>query len=378
MLITKTDLLLPASIVASFVLTYSFIPSIIKVASIKHLYDTPDGDRKSHDSAIPNLGGIAIFGGFLISFCLFSLMDSVNEIRFILAALCFIFMVGSKDDIVELVPYKKFIGQIFSAAIIVVIGKIRLTSMYGLFGISMLPDVATIILSITTIVFIINAFNIIDGINLLAGGLGVIIATAFGFWFQHYGFTNYAVMAASMVGAILAFLKFNYTPAKIFMGDSGSLSIGLLVAILAIQFIEKNEIVLKSGNSDGLPIIASPAMAIAVLIIPIYDTLRAFTLRIIRKKSPFFADRIHIHHRLLDLGLSHISASFVLFLVNISFIIIVYIFQFLGNTTLVFIELGVAVLLTVILHFLGNKPNADKTSESTKINNLVSTIQPEL
>jgi UDP-GlcNAc:undecaprenyl-phosphate GlcNAc-1-phosphate transferase len=368
---SKTDLLIPASLVVSFLLTYMFIPSIIKVANIKHLFDAPDNDRKSHEDAIPTLGGIAIFGGFLISFCLFSLLDAVNEIRFILAALCFIFMVGAKDDIVELVPYKKFIGQIFSASLIVIIGKIRLTSMYGLFGISMLSDVPSILLSITTIVFIINAFNIIDGINLLAGGVGVIIATAFGFWFQHYGFINYAVMGAAMVGAILAFLRFNYTPAKIFMGDSGSLSIGLLVAILAIQFIERNEIVLKSGNSEGIPIVASPAMAIAVLIIPIYDTLRAFTLRIIRKKSPFFADRIHLHHRLLDLGMTHIQASFVLFLVNILFIVLIYVFQYLGNTTLVLIEFGLAILLTAILHYIRRKPNENNVNSSP--NNLIST-----
>lgn len=371
---SKTDLFLPASLVTSFILTYMFIPSIIKVADIKHLYDTPDNERKSHDAAIPNLGGIAIFGGFLISFCLFSLLDSVNEIRYILAALCFIFMVGAKDDIVELVPYKKFVGQIFAASIIVVIGKIRLTSMYGLFGISMLSEFPSILLSIVTIVFIINAFNIIDGINLLAGGVGVIIATAFGVWFQHYGFTNYAIMAAAMVGSILAFLRFNYTPAKIFMGDSGSLSVGLLVAILAIQFIEKNEIVLKSGKSDLIPIVSSPAMAIAVLIIPIYDTLRAFTLRIIRKKSPFFADRIHIHHRLIDLGMTHIQVSFVLFFVNILFIILVYFLQFIGNTALVFIEFGLAILLTVILHFIGKKSNPTKDREQKQVKNLVGSL----
>lgn len=354
-MITKTDFLLPGSLITAFMLTYMFIPSIIKIADIKHLYDSPDEERKSHSAAIPTLGGIAIFGGFLISFCLFSFLDSVNEIRFILAALCFVFMVGVKDDVVELVPYKKFIGQIFAASIIVILGKIRLTSMYGLFGISTLPDIISILLSITTIVFIINAFNIIDGINLLAGGVGVIIATAFGFWFQYYGFINYAVMCAAIVGAILAFLRFNYSPAKIFMGDSGSLSIGLLASILAIQFIEKNEIVLSSGNSDKLVIVASPAMAIAILIIPIYDTLRAFTLRILSKKSPFFADRIHLHHRLLDLGMSHTKAAFILFSVNILFIFIVYALQCLGNSILLLLQLALSLLFSLVLHFLVKK-----------------------
>lgn len=363
---TKTELLFPAAFVASFVLTYMFIPSIIKVAEIKNLFDSPN-ERKSHTSAIPTLGGIAIFGGFLISFSLFSSLDSRYEIRYIIAALCLVFMIGAKDDIVSLVPTKKFIGQIFAALIIVVIGKIRLTSMYGFLGISMLETLPSILLTLITVVFIINAFNIIDGINLLAGGTGLLISMVFGIWFYFYGFTNYAVMCAAISGAIFAFLRYNYTPARIFMGDSGSLSIGLLIAIMAIQFIEKNEVVLQSGNTAGIPIVASPAMAIAILIIPIFDTLRAFILRILRGKSPFFADRIHIHHRLLDLGLSHIKASFVLFFVNIFFIVLVYVCQPLGNTILIIGEFVLASVLTVIL-FAIKKKNSTAPIKKTNEN----------
>lgn len=130
-----------------------------------------------------------------------------------------------------------------------------------------------------------------------------------------------------MSGAVFAFLKYNYTPAKIFMGDSGSLSIGLLAAVMAIQFIEQNEVVLRSGNSEGVKIVAAPAMAISILIIPLYDTLRAFTMRIINKKSPFLADRNHIHHRLIDLGLTHIQATGLLIVTNLVFIVLVYLLQ---------------------------------------------------
>ena len=272
--------------------------------------------------------------------------------QYIIAALCFTFMLGAKDDIVDLVPYKKFIGQIFAAAIIVLLGDIRITSLYGLFDVSMIDYIPSVLLSMLTIIFIINAFNIIDGINLLAGGVGVVVSVAFGAWFYLYGFMDYAVLCAAMVGATLAFLKYNFTPAKIFMGDSGSLSLGLLSAVLAIQFIESNEIVLRSNSSEGIPIISSPAMAIAVLIIPIYDTLRAFTLRVIRKKSPFSADKIHIHHRLLDLGLNHHQVTTVLLIFNILFVVAIYSLQPLGNTILMMLELSVAIFLSVILHML--------------------------
>ncbi len=367
----KTEFIIPAAILSSFLLTYSFIPSIIKIAEIKHLYDNPD-ERKLHGCSTPNLGGIAIFSGFLISFCLFSVIDSAYQIRPIIAALCLVFLIGAKDDIVPLVPYKKFIGQIFAAAIVVVIGKVRISSMYGLFGISMLNDYVSILLTIITIVFIINALNIIDGIDLLAGGVGFIAASTFAVWFYYYGFINYAVMGAALAGAILAFLGFNYSPAKIFMGDSGSLTIGLLLSLMAIEFIEKNEVVLRSGNSEGIAILSSPAMAIAVLIIPIFDTLRAFALRILKGKSPFYADRIHIHHRLVDLGLTHIHASFVLFAFNILFIVSVYFLQSLGNMTLLIGEFAIGSLFTFLLFSIKKKKKSNSTIHK-KAQNLIET-----
>ena len=269
--------------------------------------------------------------------------------RFILAALCFTFMLGAKDDIVELVASKKFIGQIFAACIIVILGEVRITSLYGLFGISYISEAFSILLSIVTIIFIINAFNIIDGINLLAGSVTIFMSVAFGAWFFFYGFFDYAILAAAMSGAVFAFLKYNYTPAKIFMGDSGSLSIGLLAAVLAIQFIEKNEMVLRNGSSEGIQIIAAPAMAIAILIIPVYDTLRAFTLRILNKKSPFLADRNHIHHRLIDLGFSHVNATYVLIGINILFVVLIYFLQSWGNLYLMLLEFALATFLTFIL-----------------------------
>jgi len=370
----KTEFIIPAAMFSSFLLTYAFIPSIIKIAEIKHLYDTPDDDRKHHSSSTPNLGGVAIFSGFLISYCLFSLIDNAHQIRPIIAALCLVFLLGVKDDIVPLVPYKKFVGQIFAALIVVVIGKVRLTSMYGLFGISMLGEMTSIVLSVVTIVFIVNAINIIDGIDLLAGGIGFIVAGTFAVWFYYYGFMNYAVMGAALSGSIIAFLLFNYTPAKMFMGDSGSLTIGLLLAIMAITFIEDNEIVLRSGASEGIPIVASPAMAIAVLVIPIFDTLRAFSLRILKRRSPFYADRIHIHHRLTDIGLTHIQASFILFTFNLLFIVAVYFLQHLGNTILLLGEFVVGSILTFGLFSIKKKKNIHlDINENENAQNLIET-----
>ncbi len=362
-------LLLASAVLTSFVLTYMFIPSIIKVAIIKHLYDTPD-ERKSHHGVIPTLGGVGIFGGFIIGFCLFARFNMKSvEIKYVIAALSFTFMLGAKDDIVELVANKKFIGQIFAASIVVILGDIRLTSLYGLFGVSMIGDIPSYILSIITIIFIVNAFNLVDGINLLAGSIGIVSTVTFGTWFIFNAFFDYAILAAAMSGALFAFLKYNYTPAKIFMGDSGSLTVGLLVSVLAIQFIEKNEMVLAVNESRHSlsHITAAPAMAIAVLIIPLYDTLRVFTLRLLNKKSPFIADRNHIHHKLLDTGFSHLQATTILIIVNLLFIISTYLLQFLGNMYLMILQLATATLLTFILFSIKSK----KKIEPTKTENTV-------
>ncbi len=348
-------ILLVSAFFSSLILTYAFIPSIIKVAKIKQLFDEEDL-RTSHEGVVPTLGGVAIFAGFIIGFCLFatfahtqSNLTGVYEIKYILAAMCFMFMLGAKDDIVELVHTKKFIGQIFAACMIVLLGDIRITSLYGLFGISQISYLFSVLLTITTIIFIMNAFNIIDGINTLAASVGILSLIAFGSWFYYYGFLDYAIMAMAMTGALFAFFRFNYTPARIFMGDSGSLTIGLLMSVLAIQFIEKNEVELLRGATARIHIIAAPAMAVAVLIIPLFDTLRVFALRTQKKKSPFLADRNHIHHRIIDLGFSHIQATALLILVNVLIVILSYLLQSLGNFYLMLLQLFVCMLLTYLL-----------------------------
>lgn len=334
--------------VLAFVMSFFIIPSVIKIAEIKHLYDNPN-ERKSHNSSIPTLGGLGIFSGFIVSTCLFSNFTAGHEIQYIVAALLIIFMMGAKDDIVDMSAKKKLLGQIVAAFIITYFGEIRLTSLYGVFNITDIPDWCSVAFSMFTIIVITNAFNLIDGVNLLAGSISIVISMTFGAWFFFHSFHNYAIMAAAMIGAVLAFLKYNYSPAKIFMGDSGSLTVGFLVSIFAIQFIEFNEVVMARNVDVRFSIFSTPGMAIAIMIIPLYDTLRAFTLRVLSGKSPFDADRNHIHHKLLDLGFSHIQTSLILIAINLLFILLGYLLQFLNNTWLIIALMLVALCISTIL-----------------------------
>lgn len=331
----------------SFGITYVVIPSIIKIAEIKGLFDS-NNVRKSHSGEVPNLGGIAIFGAFIITYCLFGHFIQPS-IQYIISALCFIFMIGAKDDIVELTPYKKLLGQIIAASIVVYFGEIRLTSFYGILGIRELPEIVSILFSITTVVFIINAFNLIDGVNGLAGGVTLVITSTFGLWFYIHGYMDYAVMAACIIGSIIAFLKYNYTPAKIFMGDSGSLSLGLLAAVMSIIFIEQSGKIVYSSAHLPFHVTSAPALAIATMIIPIFDTLKVFITRIFKGRSPFSADKNHHHHRLLALGFTHVQTSAILVTFNAIFIFIIFQLQHIRSFLLIPILFAIAAVCSTIL-----------------------------
>lgn len=332
------------SFITAFALTFLAIPSIISVAIKKGLTDEP-GERRAHTTTTPSLGGIGIFAGMIFSIIMWTPFNYFGDLQYILCAFIIIFLIGAKDDIDPMDPGRKFLGQIFAAAILVFKANVKLTSLYGIFGIYEIPAFFSIALSIFTIIVIINAFNLIDGINGLSGSLGTLISVIFGTWFFMIDRLEIAIVAFSLAGALVAFLKYNVSPAKIFMGDTGSLLLGLVCSILTIQFIE-----LQQGLGDSpYKFLAAPSVAIGILILPLFDTLRVFTMRIIRGRSPFQPDRNHIHHLLLDSGLSHMQATGVLIFVNILFIFMAVKLQGIGNLYLLMLIFAIAIVLTSIL-----------------------------
>lgn len=329
--------------ITSFALTYLAIPSIIHIAIKKHLVDEPD-ERRSHKVSTPSLGGIGIFAGMLFSIIMWTPFNYFGDLQYILCAFIIIFLIGAKDDIDPMSPSKKFIGELFAAAILVFKANVKLTSLYGIFGIFALPEWASILLSVFTIIVIINAFNLIDGINGLSGSLGLLITATLGYWFYLVDSVEISIVAFALCGSIVAFLRYNITPAKIFMGDTGALLLGMVCSILAIQFIELH------NDIPGSPYTfkAAPSMAVAILILPLFDTLRVFFIRVMKGKSPFHPDRLHIHHLLIDIGLTHTQATALLFVTNILFILLAIQLQPIGNLALLIVLLVAALVLSVI------------------------------
>jgi UDP-N-acetylmuramyl pentapeptide phosphotransferase/UDP-N-acetylglucosamine-1-phosphate transferase len=332
------DIILTASF--SFIITFLAIPVILQLAEQRHLYDIPD-ERKLHTRLVTPLGGVGIFSGFILA-SLLSIRGSLNpEFQSFFAAAIMLFFLGLRDDLMILPASKKFVVQIIAASILIHLGGIRVDGMHGLFGFEEVSESFGLALSYLTIIVVINAFNLIDGVDGLAGSLGILNMLFFGVYFFAINQQAYALLSFSMAGSLVAFMIFNHHPAKIFMGDSGSLMIGLVNATLVIKFIN----IAGTAEAAAVPLESAVAIGFAILSVPLLDTLRVFTIRIINGRTPFTPDRNHVHHLLLDNGLGHRGVTFTCLAINISFILLVYLGQSLGPNYL--------LLIMLVLYFSG-------------------------
>ena len=344
------DVLLTGSV--SFIITFLAIPIVLQIAEEKKLFHVPD-ERKIHKVPVPSLGGVGIFGGFLLASLLSISAFQNPEFQYFFAASIVIFFIGLKDDLIVLSASKKFIGQVIAASILVHLGGIRIASMHGLFGFNEVSEGFSIALSYLTIIVVINSFNLIDGVYGLAGTLGLLTTLLFGVYFFAINMPAYSLLAFAMAGSLLAFLIFNHHPAKIFMGDSGSLMIGLVNAILVIKFIT-----VADSTAITIPVESSVVVGIAILIIPLVDTLRVFSIRIFRGNSPFTPDRNHVHHLLLERGFKHPRITFFCTALNLLFIAVAYFGRSLGPTYLFLIILSISFSgLGILFYYRRPKPH---------------------
>lgn len=325
------------------IFAYLTIPVIVKLSVIKKLVDVPN-ERKVNKTPIPNLGGIALFIGVTMGTLLVIHNNVFTDLRFVLAGMIIMFFVGVKDDILALSAWKKLVAQIFCALVLTGYGDIRITSLHGLIGIEEIGYIQSLAISSLLIVAIINAFNLIDGIDGLAAAIGIIASTFLGILFfslQHY---NYASLSFSLAGSLVAFFFFNVfgQKNKIFMGDTGSLILGLLLAVFTIKY---NEFTLD-GNRDFYYL--APVLSLAIISVPLFDMIRLFIVRIINNKSPFAPDINHIHHKVLKLGYSHLNATLLICSVNLIIIAVVLVLSSLENNVLLLILSLVAAFFSAL------------------------------
>lgn len=317
----------------SLLIVSFFIPVVVNLAIKKRLFDDPSESRKIHKRIIPNLGGIAIFSGFLFSCAFFISPALLGQGSLLMAGGLILFMVGLKDDLIGLSPLIKFIAQFLTALIISGMADIRIKNLNDIFGLGELNYYVSLVLTVIIIVGIVNAFNLIDGIDGLAASLGIMVSLVYAFLFFQAGELGWSYLSIALTGALIGFLFFNVSPARIFMGDSGSLVLGFIAIVLSIKFLNVAEA--KPIMFGLIPITSAMGLVTAILIIPVFDTLRVFTLRILKNKSPFLADANHLHHRLLSLGLSHMQTTLILTMINVLFVVMAISMQNLGNFKLI-------------------------------------------
>jgi UDP-GlcNAc:undecaprenyl-phosphate/decaprenyl-phosphate GlcNAc-1-phosphate transferase len=329
----------------AFTITYLAIPMIVWADRKNNLLSLPNG-RTSHINPTPVFGGVAIFTGFIISTITFAGSYFDSKFIYCFAGLVIIFIVGAKDDLTHCKPRKKLLGQVIATLYISVLADIRISNLHEFLNIGSIPYLVSIIFTVFVFIVIINSFNLIDGIDGLAAGVGIVIAFLLGVWFYRTNNYLYTVVSFSLVGALVAFFYFNVFSKdhKIFLGDTGSEIVGFILGLILLRFLQ-----LEATIKGPAVMESTPALAISLFIIPLFDTLRVFTIRISQGKSPFKADQQHIHHRLLELGFNHLQSTIILLSVNVTNILVCYLFKDLGTYILIILQIALCLIFSQIL-----------------------------
>ncbi|GAB6095192.1 hypothetical protein JCM14469_14440 [Desulfatiferula olefinivorans] len=316
-----------STLLISLFITLSLIPLFKSLAVNFNAVDYP-AERKVHAQPVPKIGGLAMAAGILLSALMFFPGETV--IRSILAGSAVIVVFGFLDDVKDLGYGVKFLGQILAALVVIGAGGLRIASAGNLLpGEGMLPVWLSLPLTLVVIVGVTNAVNLADGLDGLAGGITMLCFLCLSYVAYTLGMTAVSVLSLAVVGAVFGFLRFNTHPASIFMGDTGSQLLGFLAVTLSLQVSQASE-----------PI--SPLFPLILLGFPILDTLTVMTGRILKGQSPFKADKSHFHHKLMDLGLSHSEAVFVVYLLQSTLVSLAYVFRFYSEWHLLVTYLGFA------------------------------------
>jgi UDP-N-acetylmuramyl pentapeptide phosphotransferase/UDP-N-acetylglucosamine-1-phosphate transferase len=293
------------SAVTALVLTFLLTPLFVKFLIRIQILDK-GGRRKIHKGKIPSMGGLIIFISFLFAILLWDPAVLFNDNRFLLSAIILMAVTGIRDDIAPLPPFLKLLVQVVTASMaVVVLADVRLVSLYGLFGVQELAPWLSYLLSILFILFVTNAFNLIDGIDGLAGTVSFTCLMFLGLWFYSVGDVESAVFLICFAGATLGFLYYNWQPASLFMGDTGSLVLGFIISVFTLKFMSSNGALPIDSAYKFHAVLGA---GIAVVLLPVFDTTRVFLLRIFKRRSPFLPDKQHLHHAVMRKVGSHARA----------------------------------------------------------------------
>ena len=336
----------------SFVIGLLGMPVVIRIAKAKGFVVRPN-KRTCHEGEVPNIGGLDIYFSVMLSYLLFDFSQIAHN-QFFLIGIAAIMAIGFIDDVLVLSPLSKLLGEALAGIALIGFGDLRITHLHGIFGINEISVIPSYLLSLFILIAIINAINLIDGVDGLASGLGMLYCLFFAIYFHLVGSTSWSILAICMIGSLAVFFIYNVfgKSGKIFMGDSGSLLLGYLLTAFIFRFCEQNayHVIPEIYHMN-----AAPAVAICVLTVPIFDTIRVSLTQIKQHKSPFQPDKNHIHHLLLRTGLNHIQTTCVLLSVSLLFIGLAILGRNWNPWVLLITDFAIATGLTLLLWRVINK-----------------------
>ena len=331
----------------AFIGTLWVHPKVLKIAIMKNLVDNPDA-RKLQRNPVPVMGGIAVFFGIIIGLCCSQTIFVRSDVFLLISAMLIMLYVGTIDDILNLSPYTRFFIEILIVLWLMYVNEASINSLWGLWGVdALLPSWLAWPLTVFAAVGIINAINLIDGVNGLSSGFCFMASVLFAIIFYKTGNVTMTILAVSAAGAIVPFFLHNVfgNSTRMFIGDGGTLVIGTMMSIFVMEILHSGSMCKPLADS-GLGLVP---MTLAIMAIPVFDTLRVMSMRILRGTSPFHPDRTHLHHMFIDLGFSHIGTTVSILSLNLLIVAAWFVSYKLGAS--VNVQLYIVVALSLLATF---------------------------
>lgn len=338
----------------------------LRIAIEKNIVDNPDA-RKIQRIPVPVLGGVAVFFGIIAALAVAGLFNDISVLFEMGAVMTLMLYVGTMDDIISLTPSTRFLIEILAVIVLIFCNGYSINDFHGMWGIHEIPQYIAIPLTVFACVGIINAINLIDGVNGLSSGYCIVTCGIFGMLFFRVGDIARTTLAVISMGALLPFFLHNVfgKKSKMFIGDGGTLLMGVILSSFVIN-------VLKSGSLASLYINENFGLipfTLAVLVIPVFDTIRVMTLRILRGTSPFNPDKTHLHHLLMDLHFSHVGTTGTEILSNLFVVFAWWISYKFGAS--IDMQLYVVILMGVLITFVFYRFARVQERKQTKVHKLL-------
>lgn len=319
-------------------------PRLVRIALDKNIVDNPNA-RKLQRRPTPVLGGIAVFFGSVIGLGCASITCDCSELFIVVVAMMIMLYTGTMDDILDLSPALRFLIEIGTVLLLIFVGGYTLNDFHGLWGLNQIPQGVAIPLTVFAAVGIINAINLIDGVDGLSSGYCILTSLLFGVMFWYVGDRTMCMLAVVAAGSLIPFFFHNVfgKSSKMFIGDGGTLVMGIVMSVFVIRILRHGSM---SEVYDAVNIGLVP-FTLAVLSVPVFDTLRVMTTRILKRKSPFHPDKTHLHHMFIRLGCSHATTTLAILILNFFVVLCWWISYMIGCS--IDVQLYIVLVLSILI-----------------------------